>query len=99
MLTKTFSLKVTQLVIFSINTYGQDMISGGNENKKKLKTKTNGIIVIICLCYHCWGQIIVYSYFIWLNVLFVLIKQKKRINEFTIGYMINPGLNVNKSFR
>ena len=31
--------------------------------------------------------------FIWLN------ETKKRINEFTIGYMINPGLNVNKAFR
>ena len=31
--------------------------------------------------------------FIWLN------ETKQRINEFTIGYMINPRLNVNKSFR
>ena len=23
---------------------------------------------------------------------------KKKINEYTIGYMINPGLNVNKAF-
>ena len=31
---------------------------------------------------------------------FTLIHEtKKPINEFTIGYMINPGLNVNKSFR
>ena len=27
---------------------------------------------------------------IWIN------ETKKRINEFTIGYMINPGFNVNK---
>ena len=31
--------------------------------------------------------------FIWLN------ETKKRINEFLIGYMINPGFNVNKAFR
>ena len=31
--------------------------------------------------------------FIWIN------ETKKRINEFTIGYMNNPGLNVNKTFR
>ena len=31
--------------------------------------------------------------FIWIN------ETKKLINEFTIGYMINPGLNVNKAFR
>ena len=30
--------------------------------------------------------------FIWHN-------EKKLINEFTIGYMINPGLNVNKVFK
>ena len=31
--------------------------------------------------------------FIWNN------ETKKLTNEFTIGYMINPGLNVNKTFR
>ena len=31
--------------------------------------------------------------FIWLN------ETKKHINEFTIGYMINPDMNVNKTFR
>ena len=31
--------------------------------------------------------------FIWLN------ETKKCINEFTIEYMINPGLSVNKTFR
>ena len=30
--------------------------------------------------------------FIWLNEI------KQRINEFTVGYMINTGLNVNKYF-
>ena len=33
------------------------------------------------------------EHFIWLN------EKKKLINEFTIGYIINPGLNVNKNFR
>ena len=31
--------------------------------------------------------------FIWIN------EKKQRINNFMIGYMINPGLNVNKHFR
>ena len=31
--------------------------------------------------------------FIWLG------EAKKLINEFTIGYIINPGLNINKDFR
>ena len=69
MLAKKILLKVTQVVIFSINTYEQDMISVGKKNKK-MKTKTDGIIVIVCICYHCWGQIIVNPYFIWLNILF-----------------------------
>ena len=30
---------------------------------------------------------------------FIWLHEKKRINEFTIGYIINPGLNVNKTFR
>ena len=74
------------------------MIAVGNENKK-LTINTDGIIFIVCLCYHCWGKIIVYPYFKWINVLFGLMKQKKRFNEFTIGYIINPVLNVNKAFR
>ena len=75
LLVKKLSLKVIQAVIFSIDTYKQDMIAVGNENQKN-QSKTDGIIVIICPCYHCWGQIIVYPYFIWLNVLFGLMKQK-----------------------
>ena len=31
--------------------------------------------------------------FIWLN------ETKQLINEFTIGYMIHPGLNISKAFR
>ena len=34
MLDKKISLKVIQAVTFSINTYEQDMIAVGNENKK-----------------------------------------------------------------
>ena len=31
---------------------------------------------------------------------FILLKEtKERINEFSIGYMINPKLNINKAFR
>ena len=33
------------------------------------------------------------KHLIWIN------ETKKRINEFTIGYTINPGLNVNKASR
>ena len=97
MLAKTISLKVTQVVIFSINTYEQYMIAVGNKNKN-LKTNTYGIIFIICRCYHCWGQIIIYPYFIWINVLFGLMK-KNVVMSLRFGYMINPGLNVKKFFK
>ena len=73
------------------------MVVVGNE-KKNIKLKTDGIIVIICPCYHCWGEIIIYPYFIRLNVSFGLMK-KKRIYKFTIEYMIHPGLNVNKTLK
>ena len=70
------------------------MIAVGNK-KGGNTTKTDGIIVIICLWYHCWGQIIVYTDFIWIKFLFGLMK-KTRINEFTIGHMIHPNLNIKK---
>ena len=97
LLAKNLSLKVIKAVILSIETYKQDILSVGKHNKK-IQSKTNGIIVIICLCYHCWGLITVYPYFIWLKVLFGL-RKKERINEFSIGYMINPKSNINKSLR
>ena len=79
LLSKHFLLKVIQAVILSINTYEQDIIEVGEENKK-IKTNTDIIIVIIFLCYHCWVQIIVYPYYIWLNILSGLMKQKKHMN-------------------
>ena len=63
-----------------------------------MKTKTDGIIVIICLCYHCREKnhslplLYMAKHFIWLN------ETKKRYNDFAIGYMINTCLNVNKDF-
>ena len=76
LLEKTFYLKVTQTFVVSINTYKQGMIAVGNE-KKKIRKYADGIIVITCLCYDCWKKIIVNPYFIRLNVLFGLTKQKK----------------------
>ena len=42
---------------------------------------------------HCLPSFHMDKRFIWLN------ETKKLNNEFTIGYLINPGLNVNKAFR
>ena len=52
--------------------------------REQKKAEINGIIVILCPCDHCWKQIIVYPYFILMNILFGL-TEKKRINEFKIG--------------
>ena len=41
---------------------------------------------------HCLHLFHMAKRFIWLN------ETTKRINHFTIGYMISPGLNVNKDF-
>ena len=75
LLAKTFSLKLIQVVIFYIDTYEQDMIAVVNDNKTN-QSKIDGIIVKLYPCYHCWGEIIVYFFFIWLNVLFGLINQR-----------------------
>ena len=74
------------------------MISVGNRNKKnKNKDRWN-------YCHHMpMLQLLgannrlplfhMAEHFIQMNV------SKQRMNDFTIGYMINPGLNVNKALR
>ena len=42
---------------------------------------------------------IVYPNFIWIKALFGLTKKNKRINKYTIRYMINTDLNVNIALR
>ena len=59
-LAKNFLFKVIQEIIFSINTYKQDRIAVGNRGGGR--ENTDGIIVIIFLCSHCWGLFIVYCY-------------------------------------
>ena len=89
------SLKVIQAVIFSINTYKQDMIVVGNDNKK-LKTKTDNFIFIVCLYYHFWGEIIVYPYFIWINVLFGLMKQNNVLMSLRLDILLIHVLMLTK---
>ena len=83
LLDKTFSLKVIQAVISSIDTYKQDIISVVNENQKNT-VKENGIIVIICPCFHCWRKIFIYPYFIHLKGFFGLNKQKNVLMSFQL---------------
>ena len=83
LLAKKLSLKVTKAVILSIDTYKRDMIAVGNYNRK-IKTKKNGIVSIICPCNNCWGLIIVFPYYVWLKVLFGLKKQKNLLMSFQL---------------
>ena len=97
MLAKNIALKVTKAVIISIDTCKQDMIEVGNENKKnknedrwnhcnhmpmKLLLGTNHLLPLFHMS----------KLFIWIE------ETKESINEFSLGYMINPRLNINKSF-
>ena len=72
------------------------MIEVGNEKEKKTDRRNycNHIPMISLLgVNHHLPLFHMAKHFIWIN------ETKKRINEFTVGYMINPGLNVNKAFR
>ena len=74
------------------------MIAVGNENKKiKNKDIWNYChrmpMLSLFGANHRLPLFHMAKHHIWLN------ETKKRINKFTIGYMINPGLNVNKAFR
>ena len=98
MLDIDFSLKFFLAVIFSVNTYEQDIIALGNENKKiKNKDRWNYCHRMPMLPLlgdnHRLPLFHMDKHFIWLE------KTGERINEFEIGYMINPRLNVNISFK
>ena len=74
------------------------MIAVGNESKKiKNKYRWNYChhmpMLLLLGGNHCLPLFHMAKRFIW------LIEAKTRINDFKIGYMINPGLNANKSFR
>ena len=74
------------------------MIAVGKENKKiKIKDRWNYFhhkpMLSLLGVNNCLPLFHMAKRFIWLN------EKKKRMNEFTIGYMINPGLNVNRDFR
>ena len=73
-------------------------MSVGNENKKvKIKDRWNYCnhmpILSFLGAYHRLPLFHMDKRFIWPN------ETKKLINEVKIGYIINPRLNVNKTFR
>ena len=73
------------------------MIAVGTRKKIKNKDISNYChhmpMIPLLGANHCLPSFHMAERLIWIN------ETKKRINEFTIGYMINTGLNVNKSFR
>ena len=91
MLAKHLSLKVIKVVILFIDTYKQDMIEVGNWKK----TLTNGIIFnhipmqSLLGVSHC-VPLFYMAREIWLE------DTKELNNEFSIGYVINPTLKMNK---
>ena len=93
-----FLLKVIQAVIFSINTYKQDMISAGNK-KRKIKNRDRWnychYMPMLPLLGGNHRLLLLHKAkrFIWIE------ETGKHINEFDIGYMINPNLHVNKYFK
>ena len=98
LLAKNFLLKLIQAVILSIYTHKQNIISVGNENKKNpFKEKWNHCNYMPMLSLLGKNHRLPLSHMdkrlIWIN------ETKKRIDEFKIGYMINPNFNIKKSFR
>ena len=87
-----------QAVISTIDIYEQDKLSVGNENQKiAVKEKWNRCNHITMLSLlgknHRLPLFYMAKIFIWIE------GKKQGIHKFSIGYMINPKLNINKAFR
>ena len=85
--------------MFTIDNYKKDIWAICYQNKK-IKTKTNGIISIICACNHCWGLIVFYPYHICLKVIFGLNKQKNILMSFQLDIWLTQHWivkNISKS--
>ena len=81
-----------------MNTYEQEIIEVGNDNEK-MKNKDTWNYCHHMPIFKLLGAnnrlplLHRAKLFIWIE------ETGERINEFDIGYMINPDLNVNKAFR
>ena len=95
---KNLSLKVIKAVILYVDTYEQDILSVGNNNQKTpVKDKWNHCnnipMLSLLVDNHRPPLFHMDKSFIWLE------ETKERINDFSIGYMINPKFNFTKAFR
>ena len=98
MLTINFPIKIIQSTIISVNTYKKKIIEIGNKNEKiKNRDKWNYChdfpILTLLGDNHRLPLIHMAKCFIWLE------EKSDCINEFNMGYMINPTLHVNKAFK
>ena len=93
---KKILLKLIKSDILSIDTYEQDILSVGDK-RKKIKEEYNNCNHMTMLSFfsdsHCLPLFHMAKSIIWIE------EKKDCINEFSIGYMINPKLNINKAFR
>ena len=98
LLAKNFPIKVIQSVISTVNTCKQKIIEFGIENKKAInKDKLNychsfPILTLLGVNHHLL-LLHMSNSFAYIN------NTEERINKFTISYMVNPTLHLNKSFK
>ena len=90
--------KVINLVMFDIDNHEKDILSVGYINKTiETKYKWNQLNILdmpSMLGANCRIPLLHMSKsYIWLE------ETNQRINEFSIGYTMNPNLNTNKYFR
>ena len=91
-------LKVINLVLFDIENHEKEILAVGYNNKTiETKYKWNQINILgmqSLLGTNCRRPLL------HMSKSYILLKEKNQcINEFSIGYMMNPNLNTNKSFR
>ena len=74
LLTINLPFKIIQSIIIYLHSREKKTIEIGNKNKKT-KKRIDGITVIILQYCHYWGIIIVYLYYMWIQVLLGFTKQ------------------------
>ena len=98
LLSQFFSFKVIKAVMFNIDNHENKILAVGYEDKKnQTKDKWNQLNLMDIQSLLGNNLCLVLSHmvksYIWLE------ETNQRINEFSIGYMMNQNLSVNKGFK
>ena len=98
LLLNLFSLKVIDLVLFNIDNNENDILAVDLQNKKiESKDKWNKMNLLdmqsLLGTNCCMPLLNISKSYIWIE------KTNQRIDEFSIGYMMNPNLNRNRAFK